>query len=269
MPPKLLNTVKDGPKIYLKVPFADKDAVKALGAWWDMPNKCWYIPHTLAKDPAAVDKFKKWVPPPGTVVVAPVPAPVAAAAALAVVQPSHELLSALGTKRDYSLIPKPGASGVPVQGGNGGVEIPQIPSVLLYKLKEKSTADLARILVALGVKLPLGLDAEELLEMIKQHGDKLHLDKTPPPPAGLKPLRELTEHELFMQQLEAKRKAEEKAKKLKERGEREVINPEPGVGFQPRPKKQKVAKEPVVEEMTEERRAFLERLEDDDYGEIR
>jgi hypothetical protein len=30
--------------IYLNVPFAQKDAAKALGARWDAANKKWYIP---------------------------------------------------------------------------------------------------------------------------------------------------------------------------------------------------------------------------------
>jgi hypothetical protein len=42
-------------KIYLNVPYAEKDAVKALGAKWDPFNKKWYVP-------AGVDisQFQKW-----------------------------------------------------------------------------------------------------------------------------------------------------------------------------------------------------------------
>ena len=31
-------------KIYLNVPYAEKDAAKALGARWDPANKKWYVP---------------------------------------------------------------------------------------------------------------------------------------------------------------------------------------------------------------------------------
>ena len=31
-------------KTYLNVPFAQKDAAKALGAKWDATNKLWYVP---------------------------------------------------------------------------------------------------------------------------------------------------------------------------------------------------------------------------------
>ena len=42
-------------KTYLNVPFAEKDAAKALGARWDPANKKWYI--AADKDPAP---FAKW-----------------------------------------------------------------------------------------------------------------------------------------------------------------------------------------------------------------
>lgn len=42
-------------KKYIKVPFADKDAVKSLGARWDMDMKSWYIP-----DDASSETFSKW-----------------------------------------------------------------------------------------------------------------------------------------------------------------------------------------------------------------
>jgi hypothetical protein len=32
------------PKIYLNVPYAQKDAAKALGAKWDAAGKKWYVP---------------------------------------------------------------------------------------------------------------------------------------------------------------------------------------------------------------------------------
>lgn len=43
------------PKIYLNVPYAQKDAAKALGAKWDAANKKWYVP--TDKD---VTLFAKW-----------------------------------------------------------------------------------------------------------------------------------------------------------------------------------------------------------------
>ena len=42
-------------KTYLNVPFAEKDAAKALGARWDPANTKWYI--AADKDPAL---FAKW-----------------------------------------------------------------------------------------------------------------------------------------------------------------------------------------------------------------
>lgn len=40
-------------KVYLNVPFAEKDAAKALGARWDPAHKKWYISPTLALAPFA------------------------------------------------------------------------------------------------------------------------------------------------------------------------------------------------------------------------
>jgi hypothetical protein len=42
-------------KIYLNVPYAQKDAVKALGARWDAINKKWYVSSDLDMTP-----FKQW-----------------------------------------------------------------------------------------------------------------------------------------------------------------------------------------------------------------
>ncbi len=42
-------------RIYLNVPFAEKDAAKALGARWDADNKKWYVPSN--KD---VTLFAQW-----------------------------------------------------------------------------------------------------------------------------------------------------------------------------------------------------------------
>ncbi|NJA08085.1 hypothetical protein HC024_20455 [Methylococcaceae bacterium WWC4] len=42
-------------KLYLNVPYAQKDAAKALGARWDAAAKKWYVP--AGKDPAI---FAQW-----------------------------------------------------------------------------------------------------------------------------------------------------------------------------------------------------------------
>lgn len=44
-------------KTYLSVPFAQKDAAKALGAKWDAANKKWYVPEN--KD---ITLFAQWQP---------------------------------------------------------------------------------------------------------------------------------------------------------------------------------------------------------------
>ena len=44
-------------RINLVTPFAEKDAVKALGARWDAAKKCWYI-----IDVADLAPFKRWIP---------------------------------------------------------------------------------------------------------------------------------------------------------------------------------------------------------------
>lgn len=43
----------------LKVPFAEKDAAKKLGARWDAANKLWYV-----VDKADLAPFAKWSPTP-------------------------------------------------------------------------------------------------------------------------------------------------------------------------------------------------------------
>jgi hypothetical protein len=48
-------------KTYLNVPFAQKDAAKALGARWDAVNKKWYVP--ADKD---ITLFAQWQPQSGT-----------------------------------------------------------------------------------------------------------------------------------------------------------------------------------------------------------
>ncbi len=44
-------------RINLVTPFAEKDAVKALGARWDPANKLWYI-----TDVADLSPFMRWIP---------------------------------------------------------------------------------------------------------------------------------------------------------------------------------------------------------------
>lgn len=44
-------------RINLLTPFAEKDAVKALGARWDAAKKCWYI-----VDVADLTPFARWIP---------------------------------------------------------------------------------------------------------------------------------------------------------------------------------------------------------------
>ncbi|MBC7858809.1 MAG: hypothetical protein H7Z39_08510 [Burkholderiaceae bacterium] len=41
----------------LQVPYAEKDAAKALGARWDSKNKTWYVPPGTLLTP-----FEKWLP---------------------------------------------------------------------------------------------------------------------------------------------------------------------------------------------------------------
>ena len=44
-------------RINLKVPFAQKDAAKELGARWDAARKIWYV-----MDPQSLDVFSDWMP---------------------------------------------------------------------------------------------------------------------------------------------------------------------------------------------------------------
>jgi len=44
-------------RINLVTPFAEKDAVKALGARWDPAKKVWYI-----NDVADLTPFQRWIP---------------------------------------------------------------------------------------------------------------------------------------------------------------------------------------------------------------
>ncbi|WP_347986969.1 DUF5710 domain-containing protein [Methylomonas sp. AM2-LC] len=42
-------------KLYLKVPYTEKDAAKTLGAKWDANQKKWYVPEKLD-----ISLFSKW-----------------------------------------------------------------------------------------------------------------------------------------------------------------------------------------------------------------
>jgi hypothetical protein len=42
--------------ILLKVPYAEKDEAKALGARWNPTRKCWYVPDGKAAEP-----FARWI----------------------------------------------------------------------------------------------------------------------------------------------------------------------------------------------------------------
>jgi hypothetical protein len=44
-------------RINLVTPFAEKDAVKALGARWDATKKCWYV-----VDVKDLTPFARWIP---------------------------------------------------------------------------------------------------------------------------------------------------------------------------------------------------------------
>jgi hypothetical protein len=49
------KTGAGGAVLYLKVPFAEKDEAKALGARWDAAKKKWYVP--AGKDS---EQFSRW-----------------------------------------------------------------------------------------------------------------------------------------------------------------------------------------------------------------
>ena len=51
----------------LKVPFAEKEAAKKLGARWDAATKVWYV---IGDD---MEPFSKWSPTPSELNAAPVP----------------------------------------------------------------------------------------------------------------------------------------------------------------------------------------------------
>jgi hypothetical protein len=53
---KITALIIDRYKVFLQVPFREKDAVKALGAKWDANTKKWYVPEGLDVGP-----FAQWV----------------------------------------------------------------------------------------------------------------------------------------------------------------------------------------------------------------
>lgn len=53
-------------RINLVTPFAEKDAVKALGARWDSAKKTWYI-----MDVEDLTPFVRWIPNAGTTIETP------------------------------------------------------------------------------------------------------------------------------------------------------------------------------------------------------
>lgn len=65
-------------RLDLKVPFAEKDAAKKLGARWDAARKIWYV---IGKEDIA--PFSKWSPTPQELSEAPAPQKSAAARTLA------------------------------------------------------------------------------------------------------------------------------------------------------------------------------------------
>ena len=192
-------------KVYLNVPYAEKDVVKALGARFDGLTKAWFVPPHMTKDIAT--KFAKWV-------VAPTPATKGKMPAVTPGPGSSASVSSVdGKKRPFALI----TPGAPVTGEEEEEPAP-IPSYLHYKLQQLSTAELAKILVGLGIKLEIGLDRDELIELMQAHPDKVIVDMSPPPPVVFKAPKQLTEHELIIarlkQEARAKALAELKAKEI-------------------------------------------------------
>lgn len=59
----------DAMRMDLKVPFAEKDAAKKLGARWDAARKLWYV-----EDKVDLAPFAKWAPTPRSGAAGEVPA---------------------------------------------------------------------------------------------------------------------------------------------------------------------------------------------------
>ena len=54
-----LSQRAEGPKVWLQVPFAQKDEAKALGAWWNPEVKKWYVPSHVTGESRA-QMVKNW-----------------------------------------------------------------------------------------------------------------------------------------------------------------------------------------------------------------
>ena len=201
------------PKIFLNVSFAEKDVVKGLGAWFDPTSKSWYIPPHKVADKA---NFAKWI----VQQQLPTTTPAAKGAKVPVVGVTPAAMAnGSDKKRPFAMVTPSLGSGGPVAAAGEDAEPAPIPSYLLYKLKEWSTADLAKVLLGLGVKLEIGLDAEELIAVMQARPELIHIDTTPPPPVVFKAPKQLSEHELIMQRL----KAEARAKKVAEEASKVIV----------------------------------------------
>jgi hypothetical protein len=77
-------------RINLVTPFAEKDAVKALGARWDAAKKCWYI-----VDVKDLTPFARWIPNMEAAVDVPSGAPKVTKPKLSVPTPALALAPAL------------------------------------------------------------------------------------------------------------------------------------------------------------------------------
>lgn len=75
LPPAALTQIILRMRINLTTPFAEKDAVKALGARWDATRKLWYI-----TDVADLSPFQRWLPKETTLQESAVPGKPARAA---------------------------------------------------------------------------------------------------------------------------------------------------------------------------------------------
>ena len=56
---RMILLIKDRFRVYLQLPFQEKDIGKGLGAKWDAASKRWYVPEGLDPGP-----FSKWIEPP-------------------------------------------------------------------------------------------------------------------------------------------------------------------------------------------------------------
>jgi hypothetical protein len=94
-------------RINLKTPFAEKDAVKALGARWDAARKIWYV-----TDVADLAPFMRWIPDlqAATEVAANQPATPAQAAAKPAAQHSSGVITQPAT-----VLPHCGCTALPWQ----------------------------------------------------------------------------------------------------------------------------------------------------------